>query len=138
MARAYMEAVWNCEDRCGAAGSVLGTFGDGTVVGIGDGSTLGDVAVVVIGDGTTLGDGAVVGIYDAPLGDDVVGARVGRYVSNIPCRFLCPAFVHPPLRAGVLVLDCRSPPPGPLLIGAPHQWTKVLGLGSYAGKIQLS
>ena len=87
MARAYLEAVWNCEDCCGAAGSVLGTFGDGTVVGIVDGSTLGDVAVVVIGDGNTLGDGAVVGIYDGPLGGNVVGDRVGRDVSSIICRF---------------------------------------------------
>ena len=87
MARAYLEAVWNCKDRCGVAGYVLGTFGYGTVVGIDDVSTLGDVAVVVIGDGTTLVDGAVVGIDDFPLGGDVVGDRVGRDVSSIPCRF---------------------------------------------------
>ena len=81
MVRAYLGAFWNHGYCCGAAGSVLGTVGDGAVVGICDGSTLRDVTVVGIGYGTTIRDGSVVGICDLPLGGDVVGALVGRDVA---------------------------------------------------------
>ena len=92
MARVYLEEVWNRGYRCGAAGSMLGTFRDRTVVGICDGITLGYVALVVIGDGTTLRYVTVVGTYDCPLGGDVVRVLVGRDVSSITCRFLWPTF----------------------------------------------
>ena len=88
MDRAYMGAVWNRGDFCGAAVSMLVTLVGGAVVGIGDGSTLGYGAVLGIGDGTTLGYGAVVGIGDGPIGGVVVGTLIGRDVSSIPCRVL--------------------------------------------------
>ena len=86
VARAYLGVFWNCGDCRGTDGFVIGTLGDGAVVGICVGSTLGDCAVLEIGDGTTLGDGAVVGICDVPIGGNAVGALVGRDVASIPCR----------------------------------------------------
>ena len=80
MSRLYLEAAlsllggWRSRDCRGYIVSVCGTTRDGAVTGI--------------CDGTTLGDGAVVGIGDAPLGGDVVGAPVGRYVASITCSVL--------------------------------------------------
>ena len=111
--RAYMGALWNRVNCRGAAGSVLGTLGDGIVVGIGDGSTLGDGAVVGIGDDTTLVYGVVAGIGNAPLGGDVVGALVGRDAASIPCRVLMACICSSPTAngdagAGLLSASTRS------------------------------
>ena len=72
VARAYLGELWIHRDFRGAAGSMLGTLQDSSVVGIFDGSTLRDGAVVEIGGGPTLRDG--------------VGDLVGINVTSIYCR----------------------------------------------------
>ena len=134
MARAYLEAVWNCGDRHVAAGSMLGTLVYGAVVGIGFGSTLGDGAVVGVVDGTTLGYGAVVGIGDGLIGGDVVGVLLGKYDASIPCRFLMACICSFPTAnrdagTGFLSASTRySTDWGAASVD------KNLGLGSYTGK----
>ena len=66
-------AFWNRGDLHGASGFVLGTLGDGSVVVIGDSSTLRAGSVVGIGGGPTLGD--------------MVGDLVGSNDAIISCRF---------------------------------------------------
>ena len=130
MARAYLEVVlsvlgcWGCGYCRGASGYML--------------VTLGDVSMVGIGDGTTLEDDTVLGIGEGPLGGNLVGVLVRRYVDNIYCRFLMACISSSPTAnrdSGSRSLIASSKP---YTAWRPASVDESFGTGQSCGKIQLS